>query len=42
MKKFYAQGFGKTLLKYIILNVLAFVILMLLMLVFILLSVFQI
>jgi len=42
MKKFYQQGFGKTLLKYILLNVLAFLVLMILMLVFILLSIFQI
>jgi len=42
MKKFYRQGFGKTLLKYILLNVLALIILIMLMLIFILLSIFQI
>jgi hypothetical protein len=42
MKRFYVQGFGKTLLKFILLNVFAVILLILLLLVFILLSIFQI
>ncbi len=42
MKRFYQQGHGKTLLKFIFLNIIAFVLLLVLFIGFLLLSVFQI
>lgn len=42
MKRFYVQGWGKTVMKFLLLNLLAFLVMMILFLFFFLLSVFQI
>lgn len=41
MKRFYGQGWGKTLGKFLLLNILALIVIVLLMVVFVLLSIFQ-
>ena len=41
MKRFYVQGWGKTILKFILLNILAFLVMNMIMLAFIVFSIFQ-